>query len=512
MPLKLAPSFSFFGGRDSSSYDGKKADGFGKRERLPVFRLQVDKEVYRPGDSITTTIEICSPEISNGAHQGEPPRGSTFMLDSLSFEIKGIEKLDTQWFATQKPLPGSKEKRDSVRAELPKILPPSYRGTTVRYMYYVRSTICGRWLVLENGHHDREPVNDLIQLEARQPLQIWGTQKSSSIFSEENQVDGIAPATPAQMDIYWKEKNVDSEWVRAIDTLDGFEEGYDSSRDEISSVSSYNPTKGNIDLALRTSLSMQSIASRLSTHEVRHSQGESSNMHYMTLSQLSVSEVADDANTVPSLSQRRRFSDSPFSKDELKAHQGPIEPGASEGFIRGRSYNIRIDDEVLLRFSPKNSDSTYYFGDMIGGTLTFFHGGARRCLEVSITLETSETISQRFVHPSRRSSPTITKVQSDHHAVVADLTETNFLFSIPMDGPMSFSTPYVSLQWALRFEFFTTPKGVDWSRYEHPLFVEERERGDWVLPITVHALPPHSQAAHRKNQKPFPVGNLWVRT
>jgi hypothetical protein len=42
-----------------------------------------------------------------------------------------------------------------------------------------------------------------------------------------------------------------------------------------------------------------------------------------------------------------------------------VEPAGSEGFMRGRSYNIRIDDQVLLRFSPKNSDSTYYFGDMV---------------------------------------------------------------------------------------------------------------------------------------------------
>ena len=42
---------------------------------------------------------------------------------------------------------------------------------------------------------------------------------------------------------------------------------------------------------------------------------------------------------------------------------------AAEGFTTGRSYNIRIDDQVLLRFSPKNSDSTYYFGDMV---LNFF--------------------------------------------------------------------------------------------------------------------------------------------
>lgn len=113
MPLKLSQSFSFFGGGSSSSYDDKKADASTERGRPPSLRLQMDKEVYRPGDSIVATVEI-----SNGISRGEPPRpddGSfTFMMDSMSFEIKGIEKRDTQWFATQKPLPGSKEKRGNV--------------------------------------------------------------------------------------------------------------------------------------------------------------------------------------------------------------------------------------------------------------------------------------------------------------------------------------------------------------------------------------------------------------
>ncbi|KAF3962114.1 hypothetical protein CMV_013330, partial [Castanea mollissima] len=67
-------------------------------------------------------------------------------------------------------------------------------------------------------------------------------------------------------------------------------------------------------------------------------------------------------------------------------------------------------------------------------------------------------------------------VQSDHYEVVADLVQTSFLFSIPMDGPMSFSTPHVSVQWSLRFEFFTTPKNVDWTRYEHPLLIGGRDK------------------------------------
>lgn len=166
----------------------------------------------------------------------------------------------------------------------------------------------------------------------------------------------------------------------------------------------------------------------------------------------------------------------------------------------------------MLKFSPKNSDSTYYFSDMIGGTLTFLHEqGGRRCLEISVTLETSETINRRFIHPSRRNSPTITKVQSDHHEVVADLLQTSFLFSVPVDGPMTFSTPHVSVQWVLRFEFYTTPKFVDWTKYEHPLLIEGREKTEWVLPITVHAPPPRTPSGSR-NQKLFSLDPMWVHT
>jgi hypothetical protein len=132
--------------------------------------------------------------------------------------------------------------------------------------------------------------------------------------------------------------------------------------------------------------------------------------------------------------------------------------------------------------------------------------------QLSITLEMSETINRHFVHPSRRQSPTITKVQSDHHEVVADLLQTSFLFSIPMDGPMSFSTPRIAVQWALRFEFFTTPKNVDWTRFEHPLLIEGRDKCEWVLPITVHAPPLGTPAIQTRSEKPGTLEPLWIRT
>jgi hypothetical protein len=36
--------------------------------------------------------------------------------------------------------------------------------------------------------------------------------------------------------------------------------------------------------------------------------------------------------------------------------------------------------------------------------------GLQKLVQVSITLETSESIDQQYIHPSRRGSPTITRV------------------------------------------------------------------------------------------------------
>ncbi|XP_015694278.1 uncharacterized protein LOC102722226 isoform X1 [Oryza brachyantha] len=552
LKLPIPQGLSFL--RSVGFFEDGKADAAARQRQSPKLKLQTDREVYRPGDSVTATIEICTPAGLNDdaaapAESGED--APSLLVDGLSFEIKGIEKLDSQWFSVQKPLPGSKQRRGEhlfldcsaptlipkviiasgqtktyiVRVELPRILPPSYRGISIRYIYYVRSTLFGRSIILGNGDQNIAPVNTAVQLEARIPLQICVSQKSSSLINE-----GNFPLPIEQLDIFWREKDEDSEWRKANDNTD-LEEGYDSSKDEVSSVSSYNPSKANPESSLRSSVSMHSLSSRLSTSEPLYSRERPSFPSYSPIPRLSVSEISDDhgggkAGSVVSpqrklnhlLSDHHPSNGQMFSLDPDRSNDDVglpltpkyVESAGSESFMRGRSYNIRIDDQVLLRFSPKNSDSTYYFGDMIGGALTFFHGsGTRRCLEVSVTLETSETVNPRVIHPSRRSSPSITKVHSEHYEVVADLHQTSFLFSVPIDGPMSFTTSKVSVQWSLRFEFFTTPEGIDPSRYEHPLLVEKREKGDWVLPITVYAPPLRRQATHGRNDKSVLIGNLF---
>ncbi|KAL3830294.1 hypothetical protein ACJIZ3_019096 [Penstemon smallii] len=532
-PNKPSRRFSFFNLVSTSS--AAAGSGANTDPPLPQLKLEADREVYRPGDLITITIEIKN-----------PTNLCSLLIEKLSFEIKGIEKLDAQWFTTPKPSPDINHRRGEyvfmdcstptilsnqiissgstktyvVRTIIPSTIPPSYRGATIRYLYYVKSMLSGQYLILETGPSLGQPVQDFSDLEARTPLQIWVTQKNNGLITEDGRNDGIVPVPTVFLEVYWKEMNADSEWAKVNEAFDGVEEGYESSRDETSSISSYNPMKEDINKAFGSSLSLQSFGVRSSNKGSLYVEGRPSISSNMALPRLSVAEVLHDpagdrspAVMSPSQPPKHLKAVSADDASSVPSASGSVESGPSEGFVRGRSYNIRLDDQVLLRFSPKNSDSNYYFSDMIGGTLTFFHEeGARRCLELSITLEMTETISRRFVHPSRRHSPTVTKVHSDHHEVVADLIQTSFLFSIPMDGPMTFSTRYVSVQWALRFEFLTTPKNLDWTKFEHPLLIEGRDKCEWVLPITVHAPPLGPAAAQSRNEKQSLMEPLWVRT
>lgn len=51
-----------------------------------------------------------------------------------------------------------------VRTILPSTMPPSYRGATIRYLYYVRSILSGKYLIMENGHFSEESIQDLAEL------------------------------------------------------------------------------------------------------------------------------------------------------------------------------------------------------------------------------------------------------------------------------------------------------------------------------------------------------------
>ncbi|KAK0585506.1 hypothetical protein LWI29_029574 [Acer saccharum] len=58
---------------------------------------------------------------------------------------------------------------------LPSILQPSYKGTTIRCLYYIKSTLSARWLMLDNGHTHwksiKDPTEVDLQVKSSPPVQ-----------------------------------------------------------------------------------------------------------------------------------------------------------------------------------------------------------------------------------------------------------------------------------------------------------------------------------------------------
>lgn len=81
--------------------------------------------------------------------------------------------------------------------------------------------------------------------------------------------------------------------MRVNDIDDVIEEGYESSRDEISSVSSYNPMKEHLNRTFGSSVSLQSA--RSSNKDSPFLEGERTSLSSsLALPQLSVAEVLYD--------------------------------------------------------------------------------------------------------------------------------------------------------------------------------------------------------------------------
>lgn len=115
-------------------------------------------------------------------------------------------------------------------------------------------------------------------------------------------------------------------------------------------------------------------------------------------------------------------------------------------------------------------------------------------VQVSVMLETQEIVTSSALHPSRRGpsgSQIIPKVQTEYHELSADLIHTHFIFTIPGDAPQSFSTPLVTVQWTLRFEFLASSAGraIDGNlgRRASSTQQDRIERAEWAMPVLVHA-------------------------
>ena len=111
-------SFPFLGRRAKALTDGQDSPGSPRtassKNLPPALKLSLEKKAYRPGDTVVATVEIV-----NEAPVGKPGpirdlAGEAVLMEDLSVEVRGIEKLDPQWMVTPKPPAGSKTRKGSL--------------------------------------------------------------------------------------------------------------------------------------------------------------------------------------------------------------------------------------------------------------------------------------------------------------------------------------------------------------------------------------------------------------
>jgi hypothetical protein len=80
---------------------------------MPSVRLSLDRKGYRPGDMVVATIEVANenPSYSSARRTPRASVADAVLMEDLSVEVRGIEKLDPQWLVTPKPTSGSNQRR-----------------------------------------------------------------------------------------------------------------------------------------------------------------------------------------------------------------------------------------------------------------------------------------------------------------------------------------------------------------------------------------------------------------
>ncbi|CAB5395650.1 unnamed protein product [Rhizophagus irregularis] len=97
--------------------------------------------------------------------------------------------------------------------------------------------------------------------------------------------------------------------------------------------------------------------------------------------------------------------------------------------------------------------------NMRKGTINF-NDAVIPSYQVSITLESSEIVEPSIANrPQQQIARVTRKIHGEHHEFCLNAGRIGFAISIPTSGTPDFQTTGVKLQWCLRLEFITGPKG-----------------------------------------------------
>lgn len=442
-------------------------------------QLVLDKVSYFPGESVTATVKLCS-ELIDAALHGF----SAVIVKDLSVHAAGVERSDPQWIsklyrpefpadvidarrvvryifdteATQVLLNTPLARADSrdfiVRLKLPPQLPPSFKGSSVRFLYF---------------------------LEARANIELVTGDEGTPNSTKEIHAYTVINVRPSIVNN--KKSRLTSQDVPDYD----------------------------MDVPLMD-YKLETFVSKLKYEEVSGQEG------YMLSKQMAghasrviTGPISKQASGGHQVLLETELGDEDVSEEDDGEKDGH-EPSSPNNFCRsvsgqlrratvaGKSYILNLGETPLVKIMLQPPlDGYLQPGSTFNGVLDFrvqhTHSSAgptpaMSCHQVVVMLETEEVINPEFRGSTRtRQNGVIRKMCCEHQELCKDTVLSHFIFSIPPYATPSFRTPMVSYRWLLRFELGVGPP-IELQASERGFKAPRVQQLVWTLPIIV--FPPTS--------------------
>ena len=454
-------------------------------------RVKSDRQDSRPGETYRATIELANTDDFE----------VVYVVEGVAVTCHGVEVLDPGWisphyYSNRSGPPYRKDKRRIVRSLfsahanqilerllflapqqekhfsvaccLPDKLPPSFKGTSVRYVYELcvhvkyRKGAYGARDTLKKSVEKQEPH----RLSFRQPFCVYPDYLDSMLKSSKS-TDEVSREDIPVMDVCFRsEDEVMLQWSEASDD------------DKTSSTDDSNLSRG-ISESVESS-STANLALRLG---MAGSAADSRSLSRFSVSRSSLPET--EMSYQPPLRHRTNSS--------LTHAEAQLLVGIC---VHPQMFNLRFGNEtvVLFSFNPLMS-CPLRPGSMLGGVLRLSgmvekNGHHQQqnwsCQSYTVTLETEEEVVETWQRDTAQDKRVIRRLHCEHTEFTGDVLMTNFMFTIPSNAPPSFRTPLLSLRWVLKFEF-EVGRCQDWMEMgEVQPTSNDTEPLLWQLPLTVY--------------------------
>eukprot|EP00877_Chromochloris_zofingiensis_P009890 jgi/Chrzof1/5154/Cz15g13160.t1 len=344
----------------------------------------------------------------------------------------------------------------SIRFKLPCRIPPTYKGSAIRFQYQVQVQGSCRYPGKSGTtFHCNQHVPFLVwpladrQLERRPSLPISGSPHAASIQEQQLELDPIEYRLGVtDTKVKWEEVALSTDGTPLLPRPS-------------------NPLSPTASLITQPSL----LSAELINCEPDQ-----------------LTEAADSAdNNAAESATEQEDAENPTAG--LRALT-PLQKAS----MQVRTYNLRAGDFPLVRVTAHPPlESLLQPGGTVGVLLDFrvAHGPESdpdqqpRCLQLVALLEAEEIVHAPYTHgKTGTDSTSMRKLYSEQQELTAHLLTSQFLFSIPPNAPPSFRTSMVSHRWVLRFELTlgVPKKGVK----------QTTEQIVWMLPLIVFPPPMYS--------------------